>query len=146
MVQHVVFDPFESGIYDLKRAWIENEATWNEYASGQSWQVAGADGPEDRGSTVLGIMTGPVLGITTIPLNLAGVAVVQSWVDNPSSNNGFVCLDYLTASNSMDFSSREAATVAERPKLTVTYNRAISITVVPDPGDPVIIPAGGPHF
>jgi hypothetical protein len=108
-------------LYELLRPWVEGEVTWNEYAIGQSWQVAGADGSGDRGSTVLGIVTGAV-GVTTISLNSDGAAVVQSWVDNPSSNNGFVCLDYISASNGMNFSSREIGTVSERPKLTVTYS------------------------
>jgi hypothetical protein len=96
-------------------------ATWNEYASGQSWQVAGADGTSDRGSTVLAGVVGDILGLKTISLNGSGVALAQSWVDNPSSNQGLILLDYINADNAMDFSSRETAAIAERPKLTVTY-------------------------
>jgi PKD repeat protein len=110
--------------YELQRAWIESEATWSEYASGQSWQAPGADGAADRGSAVLGSITAPTTGTKTISLNAAGVAVVQSWVDNPSSNLGFILLDYINASNGLDFSSRETATVANRPKLTVTYSNS----------------------
>jgi hypothetical protein len=108
-------------LYEMKRSWIETEATWDEYASVLSWEIPGADGSADRGSTVLGTMTGPALEITTNSLNSDGVAVVQSWVDNPSSNHGFICLDYINADNGMDFSSREAEIVSNRPKLTVTY-------------------------
>jgi hypothetical protein len=108
--------------YQLLQPWIENEATWNQYAFGQSWQVAGADGAEDRDSTVLGSITAPNEGLFTMSLNTAGVAAVQSWVDNPSSNHGFIIQDYINASNGMDFSSRETGTVANRPKLTVTYD------------------------
>ena len=50
--------------------------------------------------------------------------MVQSWVNSPSSNHGFIVLDYINASNGLDFSSREAATLANRPKLTVTYSNA----------------------
>jgi hypothetical protein len=108
-------------LYELLRPWVEGEVTWNEYALGQNWEVAGADGSGDRGSTVLGTMTGP-RGLTTISLNSDGVAVVQSWVANPSSNNGFVCLDYVGASNGLGLSSRETGTVSERPILSVTYS------------------------
>ena len=83
--------------YELNRPWVENEATFNEYASGQSWQVAGADGSSDRGSTVLGAILGSAKGPFTVGLSAAGVAVVQGWVDTPSSNNGFILLDYITA-------------------------------------------------
>jgi uncharacterized protein YjiK len=108
-------------LYELKRTWVESQATWNVYASGQNWQTAGANGSQDRGSTVLGtIGAGSSLGLNTIPLNAAGVAVVQSWVNDPSTNHGFLILDYNN-SNGLDVSSREAATLSQRPKLTVTY-------------------------
>jgi len=108
-------------IYDLKRAWVESEATWNEYASGQNWQVGGADGPEDRGTTAFGAIVGSSTGTIISSLNAAGVAKVQSWVNNQSPNNGFIVQDYINHSNGLSFSSREAASVSERPKLTVTY-------------------------
>jgi hypothetical protein len=107
--------------YQMLRPWVETQATWNVYATAQSWQTAGADGSADRGSTVLGSITG-AKGPATISLNPAGVAVVQGWVNNPVSNFGFVISDYVTASNGLDLSSREAGTVANRPKLTVTYS------------------------
>ena len=106
--------------FQLLRPWVEPQATWNSYASGQGWQVPGADGPEDRGSTVLGSITGSK-GSATIQLNSAGVAVVQSWVDNPSANHGFIVLNYTSASDGLDFSSRENGTVSRRPKLTVNF-------------------------
>jgi len=107
--------------YELLRPWVENQATWNEYASGQGWQAAGADGSSDRGSTVLGSITGSK-GLATVSLNAPGVAMVQAWVNNPSSNHGFIILNYISAKNGLDFSSRETGTVSERPKLTVTYS------------------------
>ncbi|MGB2688153.1 MAG: DNRLRE domain-containing protein, partial [Desulfobacterales bacterium] len=109
--------------YESLRPWVESEATWNQYASGQSWQVAGADGSLDRGSTVFGVISGDK-GLATLSLNAAGVAVVQAWVDNPTSNHGFVILNYISATNGLDFSSRETGTVSVRPKLTVTYSTA----------------------
>ena len=107
--------------YELLRPWVESDATWNEYASGQSWQVAGADDSLDRGSTVLGSISG-AKGLATISLNAAGVAMVQAWVDNPSSNHGFIILNYINAKNGLDFSSRENGTASKHPKLTVTYS------------------------
>jgi hypothetical protein len=121
-------------IYDLKRAWIENEATWNEYASSQSWEVAGADGAADRGSTELGVIVGSSLGSTTVSLNTDGMATVQAWVDDPSTNHGFIVQDYNNA-NGLGFSSRETTPISERPKLTVTYSlNNAGITVTPISG------------
>ena len=109
--------------FEALRSWVESEATWNNYASGQSWQLVGGDGPGDRGSTVLASVSGSK-GLKTISLNPAGVAVVQSWVDSPASNHGFIVLNYAGASDGLDFSSRENRTAANRPKLTTTYTAA----------------------
>jgi hypothetical protein len=111
-------------IYSLQQAWIEGEATWNEHASGQSWEISGADGAADRSSTVIGSITAPARGIYTIPLTTAGVAVVQTWVDNPSSNFGIIILDYINATDGLEISSREAGIVSNRPRLTVTYSNS----------------------
>ena len=85
-----------------------------------SWQTAGANGANDRETTVLGSITGNSSGSQTITLNAACIAKVQAWVNTPSSNFGFILLDY-TQSNGLDLSSSEASTVSQRPKLTVTY-------------------------
>jgi hypothetical protein len=114
--------------YEMKRAWVENEATWNNYASGLSWGVPGADGTADRGSTVLGTITPSTLGSNTISLNAAGVAMVQSWVNNPSTNHGFIIMDYSN-SNGADFSSREVVTVSDRPNLTINYTSLPTLTL-----------------
>ncbi len=116
--------------YELNKPWLENQATFNEYASGQSWEVAGADGSSDRGSTILGAIIGSPAGPHTVALNAAGVAVVQGWVDTPSSNNGFIILDYINATNGLDFSSREAGLVTARPMLTITYSGGSSTTAL----------------
>lgn len=60
-------------------------------------------------------------GIKTFTLNSNGIAKVRSWVANPSSNHGFVIIDYVNNTNGLDLSSSEDSTVANRPKITVTY-------------------------
>ena len=35
-------------IYEVFQPWVEDEATWNDYDNGMSWEVAGADGVFDR--------------------------------------------------------------------------------------------------
>jgi hypothetical protein len=63
-------------------------------------------------------------GMKTVSLNPAGVAVVQSWLNSPAANHGFIVLNYASASDGLDFSSRENWTAANRPKLTITYSTA----------------------
>ena len=109
-------------IYRLKRDWQENQTTWNNFAAGSAnrWQSAGADGSLDRDPTVLGRVTGDT-GSRTFSLNTAGVAVVQSWVNNTAANFGFIIQDYEDAINGLDFRSREFSTATSRPRLNVTY-------------------------
>jgi len=107
-------------LYALKRNWVETGATWNQYASGSNWLIAGAKGTADRGTTVLGTVTASSTGKRTIILNAAGIALVQSWVNSPSTNNGILIADPIV-SDGLVFDSRNALTASNRPKLTVTY-------------------------
>lgn len=106
--------------YALKRAWSESSTTWQLAQTGTSWQTAGANGANDRETTALGSITGSATGAKTITLNSAGIAKVQAWVNTPANNFGFVLLDYAQ-SNGLDVSSSEAASVSQRPIMTVTY-------------------------
>jgi hypothetical protein len=109
-------------IYKLKRSWTELQATWNRAATGTNWQSAGAQGSLDRDSTVLGTVTATATGIRNVVLNAAGLAVVQGWVNNPSTNFGFILQDYAnTAKDDLVFSSKEATVAANRPQLQVQY-------------------------
>lgn len=107
-------------VYEIKRDWVEAQATWNVYVTGLSWQTPGALGAADRGSSPLGSVTGPVPGISSWPLNAAGVAVVQSWLDRPLANHGIV-FAHPTNADAVGLSSREDASASLRPRLSVTY-------------------------
>ena len=110
-------------LYAVLRSWSESSATWQRAATGNNWQTAGANGSTDRAS-VIGTVTGS--GTVTVSLNAAGVALVQSWLDN--SNNRGIIIANATHSDGVDFASSEYGTIAYRPTLTVTY-------VPPDPVD-----------
>ena len=121
-------------LYGLLRPWIENQATWTSYAAGSDWQTAGAQGSLDRNAAAIGVL-GPVgTGLQTITLNAAGVALVQSWVDNPAQNFGLIIAD-STTTDGADWDSSEAATASNRPRLTVDYV---------SPGGPTATPSDTP--
>lgn len=107
-------------LYGLKRPWVESQATWQRASTAVAWQASGANGADDRESTVLGAFTPSATGSRTITLNAAGVAKVQAWIDNPASNHGFILLDYAV-SDGVDLRSSEYGTVNQRPRLTITY-------------------------
>jgi len=69
---------------------------------------------------VLGTVAASSTGKRTVDLNAAGVALIQSWVDSPSKNQGFMLYDSSEA-DGLALDSREASTASNRPKLTITY-------------------------
>lgn len=113
--------PIDYEFYSLKRDWAEATATWIEARSRVKWETAGADGAADRGTTVLGSMSASSKDhLQTITLNPEGLAQVQTWIDNPSSNYGLILLNSEN-SNDMKVHSREKSEITERPKITITY-------------------------
>lgn len=108
-------------LYEALRGWDEDQATWNQAAAGVPWQTAGAQGPSDRGSQALGVVSGAgALGSYTLALNAAGVGVIQDWVDGVRPNFGFILANPQTADGA-DFDARETSVPTFRPKLTLVY-------------------------
>ncbi len=107
--------------FELRRPWVETEATWRYYANGRAWR--GARSHLDRGSESLGIFAPREKGAMTLLLNDAGTAVVQAWVRNPAANHGFL-IGSDTSTDGFTFESRESPTPKNRPKITVTYQPA----------------------
>jgi len=105
--------------YQALRAWKESEATWLSAQSGVPWSTAGARGA-DRGPVVAPVPANAPAGKLALTLNAAGLAAVEAWVNNPSSNHGFI-LDSLTDSDGFAFDSAQAPTATNRPELTVNY-------------------------
>ena len=128
-------DAFE--LYEVKRPWVEAEATFNQAAAGVAWGTAGASGASDRGTTVLGAVTAPSLGQATVTLNAQGLAVLQRWIANPAANYGLIFQDYANIStDDLDFHSSESSTVSARPRLTIAY------TSDPQQNQPPVVQAG----
>lgn len=133
--------PYE--LYEALRGWDEDQATWNQAAAGVTWQAAGAQGPTDRGSQALGVVSGAgALGSYTLALNAAGVGVIQDWVDGVRPNLGFILANAQTTDGA-DFDAREASVPTLRPKLTLVYEPPLgnqppeaAFTATPDKGLP----------
>jgi len=104
----------------LKRAWSESQATWNKATSAISWSSGGARGTTDRGTVAVGSLLPTVVGPHTVTLNAAGIAAVQTWIDDPTGNHGFA-LDAQNNADGLFLDSSEATVAANRPRLTVTY-------------------------
>jgi hypothetical protein len=129
-------------VYALQRAWDELSATWNQYASGQPWTGAGAQGAGDRGTTVLGQITPTRKGIHRIALNDAGVGAVQAWVNQPSRNFGIILQDYVP-SDGFQVSSSDVTSKSLRPKLIINYYLAPPLEPHAEPvNSPPIVDVG----
>ena len=107
-------------LYALKRLFNESQVTWQRASTAVAWQTVGANGANDRETTVLGTVNGSATGSLTVTLNAAGIAKVQSWINNPATNYGFILLHYAV-SDGLDLRSSEYSTVSQRPQLTITY-------------------------
>lgn len=108
-------------VYEARRPWEEREATWKFAASGQAWQIPGAQADRDRGARPLAALAPPQPGFYTFALNDAGVALVQSWVHAPAANHGIVIAGAAPAPG-WEFNARESTPPDRRPRLTVTYH------------------------
>jgi hypothetical protein len=114
--------------YKLSRAWVEGQATWNQYSSGNNWATAGGMGTGDAAASASASVArggggGSSYGAyLTVASTSQLVADVQSWVDG-TTNNGWI-VDRTDASNDSTYSifDMHEGTDGQRPKLTVTYS------------------------
>jgi hypothetical protein len=94
------------------------DATWlHTFYPGNLWTTPGGDfGP------VRFTIPSPQLGIATSPPGPETVADVQSWLDNPTQNFGWVLKsdETLVGATARRYATREA-TVGTKPTLTVRY-------------------------
>jgi Calx-beta domain/FG-GAP-like repeat/Bacterial Ig-like domain (group 2)/ASPIC and UnbV len=98
-----------------------NSLGWVHRGTGQDWAAPGALG---QGTDVVAGRTFVLPGIRavgaqTITVNL-DPAVVRSWIDNPSANQGISLVNETTGAIVWINASANSA-VASRPKLSVTY-------------------------
>jgi RHS repeat-associated protein len=128
-------------VYRLKTAFDESSATWNESASGVSWQSAGASGTNDRESTDIGsvlVLANEADGTEKqISLN---TTKLQEMVSGTFTNNGFIIIADTELNDRFNYKSSDASTASQRPKLVIQYT-----TSTPTPGPsptPTNTPAG----
>lgn len=108
-------------LYSLLKDWVETQVTFNNYRTNQAWQSPGAAGVTDRGPIVGVLDSMNTTGIKQIPLNAAGIALVQSWIDNPSTNNGVIIANDA-ATDGLEMRTSEYGTLASRPRLSISYS------------------------
>jgi hypothetical protein len=112
-------------LFAVKREWDE-KATWV-LAEGNttptvSWGALGADSDSDKGEIVATIPKS-VTGSVSVPLNDAGLALIEQWISSSSSNHGLMIARQGTTAqdDNLDIASNNHSTAANRPKLRVRY-------------------------
>lgn len=96
-----------------------NDATWiHRFYSGVNWANPGGDFDAASSAT---INVGG-LGTYTWGSTAAMVADVQSWLDAPAGNNGYLLLgNEVVDGSAKRFETRESTSANNRPQLIVTY-------------------------
>ncbi len=102
-----------------------NDATWvNRFFNTSNWTNQGGD----FSSTVSTQISVSGIGSYEFISTSQTVADVQGWLIDPGSNNGWVIIGGENANaTAKRFDSRENATAANRPTLTVTYTTSTSV-------------------
>lgn len=111
----------------LLRAWVGNQASWNNYSTGNAWTTAGAMGDgTDREATVVATQTVNNIGYgaqgTYQGFTSAGLAsLVEGWINGTITNDG-VHFEHTGTFDGLyiRFKSSEAAD-GSRPYLELTY-------------------------
>ena len=118
-------------VHRMLRDWVENQATWNSYSTGNTWGTAGASNTStDCSATVSASVTGNgTLANAWGEWSGAGlVADVQAWVSGTASNYGWLikapAIESAAWNKDNLARSRAFATTSLRPKLVVTYTEA----------------------
>ncbi len=103
-----------------------NDATWlNSFFPSVFWTNPGSDFNATSSASV----SVSNLGFYTWQ-SAQMVDDVQSWLDLPASNNGWILIcNESTVATARKFGSRENTTVANRPVLSVTYSSTLPITL-----------------
>ncbi|HVE85868.1 MAG TPA: DNRLRE domain-containing protein, partial [Myxococcales bacterium] len=119
---HVTDNSGAFSIYELRKDFVDGQATWNQARTGVAWELPGAAGPTDRGGLVgtYAPPTGTTPFTYTLSLNATGVIALQNWVNVPSTNHGLIIVD-TSVSDGASLGSSDDPTPANRPALVVHY-------------------------
>lgn len=104
---------------------LPGQSTWNSRAHSQTtWSIPGGQAGSDFGSATSSVVALDGPGSYRFPATPALIADVQSWVDSPATNFGWIVLgmNESIVASARRIASRES--LSGRPRLTVGYTRA----------------------
>ena len=111
-------------VYRVLRDWIDSQATWNSYKTGNAWSTAGCGNTtSDREATDVGsanVSAGPSVG-STIDISLTPSKIQEMISGGGFTNNGFLIKNNESLHDRDSYYDSEDATATNKPKLVVTY-------------------------
>lgn len=120
---------FNMGLYRLLRPWVENQVTWGLAMTGVKW---GAEGASQVGVDREGTASATAFINATNQWYFFDVTqAVQGWINNPSSNYGFVARGDGSNNVEFNFASSNFTTLSLRPRLVVTLTSGEITTPTP---------------
>lgn len=114
----------DTKVYRQLRAWVEAQATWNIYSTGNSWATAGGFGATDCEQTEIGSRSMSSSETNGEKQWSLSASAVQDWWDGGLTNNGILMKAAESTSDAHSYRSSDYATAGERPKLVVNYTEA----------------------
>jgi hypothetical protein len=117
-------------VYRCKRAWSRTTSTWLKYEGANAWQVAGANGADDRETSPCGslALSASETGTKVVPLT---PALIQEMISGVFTNNGFVLNVDTEIDDGYLYESLESATPGIRPLITIHYDEGGFISISP---------------
>lgn len=105
-------------VYRTKRAWVEAQATWNIYSTGNNWSTAGGFHANDCEQTDIGSAD---FSASETPYAFKDFSLTPTTKTALDLGNGWLIKADTEADDLYYFFSSDWSTDAERPKLTITY-------------------------
>ena len=108
-------------VFRVKRSWVEVEATWNIYSTGNNWQTAGGFGADDAEQTDIGALAFGASEANGQKDWSLTASAVEEMIDGTWANNGFMLKADTENNDAYGFHS-SGGTAGQRPKLVVVYS------------------------
>lgn len=106
-------------VFRQKRVWVESQATWNIYSTGNNWQTAGGFGADDCEQADIGSRAFSATETINEFKDFALNAITKAALD--LGNGHLLKSDNEVTSAAYLFASSDHATAANRPKLVIEY-------------------------
>jgi hypothetical protein len=115
-------------VFRQKRAWVETQATWNIYSTGNNWSTAGGFHVDDCEQTDIGnrAFTATETLNQFKDFTLTAASIAEMIAGGGFTNNGFLIKADTETNDQYLFAGSGDGTAENRPKLVIDYTSAFS--------------------